>query len=59
MCDRNAYRSDEGVHYGIQQGLKLSHCNVLYFKHNDMKDLERVLQVHCRLHTVLPLAELC
>lgn len=35
---------DEAVHWGIQQGLTLSRSNVLYFKHNDMADLERVLQ---------------
>ena len=36
--------SDDGVHYGIKQGIELSRSNVLYFKHNDMQDLERVLQ---------------
>jgi serine palmitoyltransferase len=35
---------DEGVHFGIQQGITLCKSNVLYFKHNDMEDLERVLQ---------------
>jgi len=35
---------DEGAHFGIQQGILLSRSNVLYFRHNDMNDLERVLQ---------------
>jgi serine palmitoyltransferase len=34
---------DEDCHYGIQQGIGLSRSNVLYFKHNDMQDLQRVL----------------
>lgn len=34
---------DEAVNFGIQQGVHLSRSNVLYFKHNDMDDLERVL----------------
>lgn len=35
---------DEGVNYGIQNGCHLSRARVLYFKHNDVEDLERVLQ---------------
>jgi len=34
---------DEGVNWGIQQGVLLSRANVLYFKHNDMVDLKRIL----------------
>ena len=34
---------DEAVHFGIQQGIRLSRSNVLYYKHNDMEDLERIL----------------
>ena len=34
---------DEAVNFGIQQGIRLSRSNVLYFKHNDMQDLERIL----------------
>ena len=34
---------DEGCHFGIQQGIRLSRSNVLYYKHNDMDDLERIL----------------
>jgi len=38
---------DEGCHFGIQQGMCLSRSNALYFKHNDMKDLEATLnRVH-------------
>lgn len=35
---------DEGVNYGIQNGCHLSRARVLYFKHNDVADLEAVLQ---------------
>ena len=35
---------DESVHFGIQQGIRLSRSNVLYYKHNDMEDLERILR---------------
>ena len=34
---------DEAVHFGIQQGIRLSRSNVLYYKHHDMEDLERIL----------------
>lgn len=34
---------DEGVNYAIQKGCLLSRAKVLYFKHNDMADLEKVL----------------
>lgn len=34
---------DEGANFGIQTGINLSRSNVLYYKHNDMDDLERVL----------------
>ncbi len=35
---------DEAVNYSIQKGCNLSRAKVLYFKHNDMGDLERVLK---------------
>lgn len=35
---------DEGVNYAIQNGAHLSRATVLYFKHNDPTDLERLLQ---------------
>ncbi|PRW20998.1 long chain base biosynthesis 1-like [Chlorella sorokiniana] len=35
---------DEGVNYGIQNGANLSRAKVLYFKHNDLQDLERLLK---------------
>jgi len=35
--------SDKCVHFFIQQGIKLSRSNILFFEHNDMNDLERVL----------------
>ncbi|KAJ3088446.1 serine palmitoyltransferase component [Quaeritorhiza haematococci] len=36
--------ADEGVNLAIQMGLKSSRSVVKYFKHNDMNDLERVLE---------------
>lgn len=35
---------DEGVNWGIQNGLTLSRSTVKFFRHNDMRDLERVLR---------------
>lgn len=36
--------SDEGVHWGIQNGLQLSRSTVMYFKHNDMESLRNTLE---------------
>ncbi|KAJ3679812.1 hypothetical protein LUZ60_016090 [Juncus effusus] len=36
--------ADEGVHWGVQNGLYLSRSTVVYFKHNDMKSLESTLE---------------
>jgi serine palmitoyltransferase len=36
--------ADEAVHFLIQQGIGLSRCNVLYFRHNDADDLARILE---------------
>ncbi|GAB2217705.1 hypothetical protein Droror1_Dr00000909 [Drosera rotundifolia] len=35
---------DEGVHWGIQNGLYLSRSSIKYFKHNDMTSLESMLE---------------
>jgi len=35
---------DEGVYEALGTGITLSRANVKYFKHNDMKDLRRVLE---------------
>ncbi|KAG8368638.1 hypothetical protein BUALT_Bualt15G0066400 [Buddleja alternifolia] len=35
---------DEGVHWGIQNGLHLSRSTIIYFKHNDMKSLQSILE---------------
>ncbi|XP_038713026.1 long chain base biosynthesis protein 1-like isoform X2 [Tripterygium wilfordii] len=35
---------DEGVHWGIQNGLYLSRSTVVYFKHNDMGSLQKTLE---------------
>ncbi|KAK9766891.1 serine palmitoyltransferase component [Basidiobolus ranarum] len=35
---------DEGANFAIQKGIQISRCKVRYFKHNDINDLEGVLQ---------------
>ncbi|KMT00287.1 hypothetical protein BVRB_1g016420 [Beta vulgaris subsp. vulgaris] len=35
---------DEGVHWGIQNGLYLSRSKIVYFKHNDMESLKSTLE---------------
>jgi len=35
---------DAGVNFATQTGVKLSRAEVIYFKHNDMEDLERILK---------------
>ncbi|KAF9898461.1 serine palmitoyltransferase component [Lobosporangium transversale] len=35
---------DDGCNFAIQKGTQISRSNIKWFKHNDMKDLERVLQ---------------
>ncbi|ORZ23591.1 pyridoxal phosphate-dependent transferase [Absidia repens] len=34
---------DEGVNFAVQKGVQISRSNIRWFKHNDMNDLERVL----------------
>ena len=36
--------ADEGVNFAVQKGLEASRSDVRFFKHNDMKDLERLLE---------------
>ncbi|KAI1321806.1 serine palmitoyltransferase component [Mortierella claussenii] len=36
--------ADEGCNFAIQKGTQISRSNIKWFKHNDMADLERVLQ---------------
>jgi serine palmitoyltransferase len=36
--------SDDGSNFAIQKGTQISRSNIKWFKHNDMADLERVLQ---------------
>ncbi|KAI5381597.1 serine palmitoyltransferase component [Lathyrus oleraceus] len=38
------FNRDEGVHWGIQNGLYLSRSTVVYFKHNDMDSLSKTLE---------------
>ncbi|KAG9156625.1 hypothetical protein Leryth_006611 [Lithospermum erythrorhizon] len=35
---------DEGVHWGIQNGLQLSRSTIIYFKHNDVESLRATLE---------------
>ncbi|KAH7556951.1 hypothetical protein JRO89_XS11G0016200 [Xanthoceras sorbifolium] len=35
---------DEGVHWGIQNGLHLSRSTIVYFKHNDIESLKNTLE---------------
>ncbi|KAI3775441.1 hypothetical protein L1987_50017 [Smallanthus sonchifolius] len=35
---------DEGVHWGIQNGLYLSRSTIVYFKHNNMESLKNTLE---------------
>jgi serine palmitoyltransferase len=35
---------DKGVSYALQTGVKLSRSDVIWYEHNDMKDLERILK---------------
>lgn len=39
-----SFDRDEGVHWGIQNGLYLSRSTVVYFKHNDMDSLRETLE---------------
>lgn len=41
---RDVIICDEGVNYAIQNGCNLSRARVMHFKHNDLADLERMLQ---------------
>ncbi|KAF8948691.1 serine palmitoyltransferase component [Entomortierella lignicola] len=36
---------DDGCNFAIQKGTQISRSNIKWFKHNDMADLERVLQL--------------
>lgn len=37
--------ADESVNFAIQKGIQISRSTVKYFKHNDMADLERLMQL--------------
>lgn len=38
-----SHNSDEGVNVAILKGLQISRSQIYWFKHNDMEDLERIL----------------
>ena len=40
----NYFHSDEAVCFAIQKGLQASRSKIVYFKHNDMTDLENKLK---------------
>jgi len=40
----SAYFSDKGVNFAIQKGLQISRSTVRWFEHNNLADLERVLE---------------
>ena len=40
----DVYCRDKGVNFAIQKGLQISRSTVRWFEHNDMGDLERVLE---------------
>ncbi|MFQ6644976.1 hypothetical protein Gotur_019689 [Gossypium turneri] len=44
LCSYGLSTLDEGVHWGIQNGLYLSRSTIVYFKHNDMDSLEKTLE---------------
>jgi serine palmitoyltransferase len=52
-----SYSRDKAVNFAIQKGLQISRSTVRWFEHNDMEDLERVLeeiqQDHLRLRKPL------
>jgi 7-keto-8-aminopelargonate synthetase-like enzyme len=37
------YTSDDGVSFAVQKGVQISRSIVRFYKHNDMEDLEKVL----------------
>jgi serine palmitoyltransferase len=36
--------ADKAVNYSIRRGLEISRSNIKWYNHNDMEDLERVMQ---------------
>ncbi|RHZ82777.1 hypothetical protein Glove_103g270 [Diversispora epigaea] len=36
--------ADEGCNFAIQKGIQISRSSIKWYKHNDMKDLEKILQ---------------
>ena len=46
-----AHKRDNGVNFAIQKGLQISRSTVRWFEHNDMDDLERVLEEIHQEHT--------
>jgi len=41
--------ADSGVHFAIQKGLQASRSRIVFFKHNDVDDLRRVLEEQAAL----------
>lgn len=36
--------ADEAVNYAIRKGIQISRSSVRYYKHNDVEDMQRVLE---------------
>ena len=47
--------ADKGVNYAIRRGIEISRSIILWYEHNDMDDLERVLASVCRGQARRPL----
>lgn len=47
--------ADEGVSYAIRRGIQISRSIVRWYKHNDMEDLERILEKVTREQARKPL----
>jgi serine palmitoyltransferase len=47
--------ADKAVNYSIRKGIQLSRSTVFWYEHNDMEDLERVLQKIIKIYSRKPL----
>lgn len=52
------YNSDAGVNFAVQKGVQISRSIIRTFKHNDMEDLERVLNDIDTEHIVVSLFDI-
>lgn len=47
--------ADKGVNYAIRKGIQISRSTVRWYEHNDLDDMERVLQKVCSEQAKKPL----